>query len=37
MIRIASKPTDIVIVQVYFLTSGHGDDKVEEIYEKIEQ
>lgn len=35
MVRIHTKPTDTVLVQVYMPTSGQEDEEVEKIYEEL--
>jgi len=35
--RLKGKPVDLCIIQVYMPTSGHTDEEVEEMYEKIDE
>ena len=37
LVKIQAEPVDLVIVQVYMPTSAHGDDEVEEMYERIDE
>ena len=35
--KLKGKEKDVLIIQVYMPTKGHGDEKVEEIYDKLEK
>jgi len=37
VVRLKGKPVDLCIIQVYMPTSGHTDEEVEEMYEKIDK
>jgi exonuclease III len=37
MVKIALKPTDTVLLQVYMPTTEYEDEAVEEVYEEIEE
>ena len=36
-VKISAMPVDMLIVQIYMLTTDHEDKKVEEMYDKIEK
>ena len=37
MVKIKAEPVDLIIIQVYFPTTGHDDEEVENLYEALEE
>ena len=37
MVRLSADPVDMVLLQVYMLTSDHEDEEIEEMYEKLDE
>ena len=37
MVKVQAEPFNMVIVQIYMPTSGHDDEKVDKMYEQLEE
>ena len=37
MVKVSYKPVNLIIIQVYFSTSGYNDEDIEEMYDQIEE
>ena len=37
MVKLKTKPVDVVVIQVYMPTSGHDEEEVDEVYDIIDE